>query len=468
MIHPVRNFQGCTVIGTYDADDTTISVDDASNIAVPGIAVWFRADLYPDALSDPNRELVEITAKNVSGQHTLTVSRGMETALGGLAASTKSTTGGVYRIVPIISAGMWEAVRQAAVDTGLTAYITEHGGVGDGVANDNAALVAAIAAGSDIVLPPGTWLVNGSIALKSDLRIRGAGVGRTIIKLKNSAGAVHIFTGTSLSRVTLEDLTIDCNETNNSTALDAIHLNGITYLKLDGVEIKNVRANGVALGNDSGSAKQVLIRGCAFINVRGDMVQLSNRNNDNEGVIVSESFFDTPGYGGATDKSGISVFGRVVVDACTFKGIAGDNNGIWLRDTDGTFGAGAHRSSVSNCYMVGSLGATVSRGVRCDADDCSLSEVTVDTFDRGIDLLGDDNFLSQCRSFACEIGMRVSGNRNVIDTSRNQASGSGNTCLSIITGATSNKVVHSRNEALSSATGLSDSGTSTYTLGNLT
>lgn len=55
--------------------------------------------------------------------------------------------------------------------------------VGDGIADDTAALDTMLAAQHVVELPPGTFLVSHTLVLRAGAQVRGAGIGVTVIKL---------------------------------------------------------------------------------------------------------------------------------------------------------------------------------------------------------------------------------------------------------------------------------------------
>lgn len=88
-----------------------------------------------------------------------------------------------------------------------------YGAVGDGVTNDSAAITAAIAAasadGGVVYLPPGTYGYSSTATVLSNVIVRGAGMGVTI--LKRLSGGSTALTGSTVNDVIVEDLTIDHN-----------------------------------------------------------------------------------------------------------------------------------------------------------------------------------------------------------------------------------------------------------------
>jgi polygalacturonase len=132
----------------------------------------------------------------------------------------------------------------------LTVYSvkTDYSAAGNGSTNDATAiqnaLTAAGAAGGGIVyLPPGTYLVNKYLLIPSNVTLLGAGMGISIIKSGGSAlrtsggvapdgGGYSILQATGVTRtnITIQDLTVDGNESADRTALAASGVRLNSYL----------------------------------------------------------------------------------------------------------------------------------------------------------------------------------------------------------------------------------------------
>jgi hypothetical protein len=100
-----------------------------------------------------------------------------------------------------------------------------YGATGDGTTDDTAAIQAAInavAGNGDVLFPAGTYLLNSltAVALKlpaaaAGLRIRGAGVGATTIKLSTNTPTAFLPNrtgdGLTFQKIDFADFTVDCN-----------------------------------------------------------------------------------------------------------------------------------------------------------------------------------------------------------------------------------------------------------------
>jgi hypothetical protein len=97
--------------------------------------------------------------------------------------------------------------------------VKDFGAVGNGTADDTAAIQAAIAAADTVFFPAGTYRVTGLTVPRSGMRLFGAGRQATIIRLANAANNHVIFADALSGRidnVTITDLTIDGNKANQS------------------------------------------------------------------------------------------------------------------------------------------------------------------------------------------------------------------------------------------------------------
>ena len=101
--------------------------------------------------------------------------------------------------------------------------VKDFGAVGDGVADDAAAVNAAINAvaaigGGDVLLPAGTTLVGATVYVADNVRLVGAGQKATTIKLKASANVniIQKKAGAAGTGAGLFDLSVDGNDANNT------------------------------------------------------------------------------------------------------------------------------------------------------------------------------------------------------------------------------------------------------------
>lgn len=138
---------------------------------------------------------------------------------------------------PTIGQIAWGGVLNAALDdlqaqiSGIARSVRDFGAVGDGIANDTAAVQAAINAGGVTYFPPGTYDVT-TLTLPSGAVLRGLGrtgttaspAGqRATLRLRNGTNAALISGPSGISNVTIENLNFDGNKANNASG-DIINL----------------------------------------------------------------------------------------------------------------------------------------------------------------------------------------------------------------------------------------------------
>lgn len=132
--------------------------------------------------------------------------------------------------------------------------VKDFGAAGDGSTNDTAALTAALAAVDAItdgvlVLPAGTFMVSQS-SWFGILTIRGAGMGKTIIKLRSALQSTDGFISISgaSSRIIVEDLTID----GDNLTWRCVRVHPGVDIKFERVEVKNALGSNTATSTTCG------------------------------------------------------------------------------------------------------------------------------------------------------------------------------------------------------------------------
>lgn len=144
-----------------------------------------------------------------------------------------------------------------------------YGGAGDeGAVNGathEAVIQAAINNDPNVYILDGTYTLNASLVLVSNLILRGESYTGTILKLKNSAtdDADHanvLYSNADISNVTLKNFQVDCNKDNNS-GLTVAHTGYGLYVRsqiqhclIENVYIHDARQTGVYIR--AGAAKE--------------------------------------------------------------------------------------------------------------------------------------------------------------------------------------------------------------------
>ncbi len=147
------------------------------------------------------------------------------------------------------SADVLFSIAQIASATGISAIISvkDYGAVGNGIADDTAAIQAAITAattgGGIVFFPAGIYAVSAKLSVSSNTYLIGSGPGGTTIKLTSSL-ADELIAAASATDWGVSSLTIDVN--NNITGLHgAITASLSTNTIVNNVEIKHITTFGV-------------------------------------------------------------------------------------------------------------------------------------------------------------------------------------------------------------------------------
>jgi len=258
--------------------------------------------------------------------------------------------------------------------------VKDFGAVGDGVTDDvdaiNAAIVAANAGGGGIVrLPAGTYSVANSgglaqsIISKSNVWIRGDGVGATEIVLANASNSHVISSDEDTTDITISDLTIDGNGDNQvSTGTHGILFRGGSDdARVVNVHIKDAHHYGIGFEGTTSSFSRSMIDRVYIENAGGDGIDFKDPESTTMGIHISNVIVDGWGAISTTSQAGIDI-----------RGIAELSNIMCINQSGGTSGpvgvrfriagAGApgvneaaHYSSLTNFHIQGTV-ATL-RGV---------------------------------------------------------------------------------------------------------
>lgn len=143
------------------------------------------------------------------------------------------------------------------VEDKLAQYVSvkDFGAVGNGIANDTAAIQAALNAAPNVYVPAGTYMVNG-LTLNTENSVVGDGFGATVFKLRNGANASVFQNADTVAgnpNIKLSNFSVDGNYTNQTSTV-----HGVIFTKCNSpyfdVEIYNCRGTGIVLSGGSGAS----------------------------------------------------------------------------------------------------------------------------------------------------------------------------------------------------------------------
>lgn len=331
----------------------------------------------------------------------------------------------------------------------------------DGTADDvqiQAAIDALPAVGGSIVLSEGTFDISTELTLTSKLNLIGSGIGSTILKRNSSltGSGANVITGTTVSYVTISNLTIDDNNAQVTTVSQNACLQFITNsnkIIIKNIEIKNI----VQIGLSFGSTDDIEITGSYFTdavshfgiwcdtatttNVRISKCVFKDNNLNGAFIANCENFIMSDCYfsGNAISTSGGQIdldtdLVDAIITGCTF-----DNSGT----NGGAIETHSNRTVITNNTIINQL----NYGIRLKGD-CNYitvsNNIIRDVTGPALDIEADvDNF--------------ILGNNICIDT------GGGTQTYGIrIAAGTSNNYVISNNYMTGNVTAnFSDGGTGT-------
>lgn len=141
----------------------------------------------------------------------------------------------------------------------------EYGGAGDGVADDTAAIIAALASGRTVNLRGLTYKVSAVIAVASGKRLHGPG--RLVpTSAFNGSWVVRVDAG---SNTEVRGVTIDGTSLLNASVVFGIRINGSTTdLLVQDCTVKNMTFTGIDVSGGAGSFTHIRpqVLGCRVIN----------------------------------------------------------------------------------------------------------------------------------------------------------------------------------------------------------
>ena len=251
-------------------------------------------------------------------------------------------------------------------------YVTPEmfGAVGDGVADDTAAVQSAINDSMKTVVLIGTYRITAKLDAASNKRLYGL-PGATL-RWDNVAGATYLFGGSGLSDIKIENITFDCGaqlETRHAISLftssnlvfiGCIFKNSYGYVTRfndsSNILIKDCAFEDItgAAGNPGGAIygqdmSDLTVTGCRCKNI-GDHFLYSAGVTEAKNIIISDCNLATCGANGLTSGSAITLYANthdVTISNCIFDSC---REGIYA-GVYSSYDTLPSKVSISNCIL---------------------------------------------------------------------------------------------------------------------
>jgi hypothetical protein len=174
------------------------------------------------------------------------------------AANALTVAGGEFTATTTTSGGTTGRTLQAHFADHVS--VKDFGALGDGVTDDLTAFNAALAASTHVFMPPGTYIINGTINItQTNTRLHGAGRGATVLTGTSNAAPV-IAVATNLVNVNIAHVWIDRTGSPTGTAHGISVAESTASTLIEDVTVTNQGGWGLALGPTSyGSIRDSII-----------------------------------------------------------------------------------------------------------------------------------------------------------------------------------------------------------------
>lgn len=209
---------------------------------------------------------------------------------------------------------------------------------GDGVTDDTAALNALLSRGGTVELPAGTYIVSPAsanaviLSCPSGVRLVGAGIGRTIIKLKDGSLTYRaVLQSGTASGLSVEGITFDHNVSANPVSGAAELTTAPRFtLELSGADwnIRQCEVKNASAVNDFVLVGSGRVSECRWTNIGDDPNHIVHDSaciytQGATGVHITDNVFVSAGAGSPGARAAIEIHGsRHVVRGNTVKDFA--------------------------------------------------------------------------------------------------------------------------------------------------
>lgn len=184
----------------------------------------------------------------------------------------------------------------------VQADVREFGAVGDGVADDAPAIIAALAASDAVFIAPGmNCLIGRRLTLQSGKALYG--IGDAKLTLADGVDDAMIVIASGASHVTIRELELDGNKSNNTGGPGIASTgDGATYVTIENCTIHDCSADGIRFSGSVGLAF-VIVHGCfVYANVTAGITS--------DDTITDFSWVENVVYNNGTHGIGLIGIGK--------------------------------------------------------------------------------------------------------------------------------------------------------------
>ncbi len=241
---------------------------------------------------------------------------------------------------------LWESLSARVVDVKM------FNAVGDGVADDTAAVTAAIAAasfGGVVYFPPGTYNVAGPIVLPAGIRVQGANRYQTTLQDTSGAALFSVAStvpGTVQTRfVTIADIGLSGGAVSNNGT--GIICSNVSYVVLDRCMVQNFAVGLSILGSHYITTQQTRLSNCT-VAVNGNAANAQQPRQ----IVFANCQFDACVGNTFTWQTG----NQIALHSCIFLD-CGDAGLVVVKVSALTAGSGFMGISLIDCHILAPTGA---------------------------------------------------------------------------------------------------------------
>lgn len=354
-------------------------------------------------------------------------------------ASTAAGKGG--ELVAFRQSGAGAVDRTAHGKLRESVSVKDFGAVGDGVADDTAAVNAAIAyvgavGGGTVYLPAGVYALRNSNPTAtswdndraiyigfSNIQLAGAGVGATKLRLVNNADCHVIKIGQradgaiAVSNCSVQDMEIDGNRANQTTpGPNENHWQGIDVssgcqrITLRDLYIHDCAYYGIGMQRDAISDSR--IQNVVIENTGADGIDWKNDSGSGIGNVISNVRVKNFGLISSLvyAQAGVDMRSGIYAENIFIEGMTGANGFVGVRTLgDGaatSFGIPLQPTRIRNVTVIGS-DVNGSIGIRITTRNTEVSGAHVRYCGDGVRVSRGDVRLNNVDAFACASGIRL-------------------------------------------------------------